>query len=352
MKPMFTLIIAIAVIGVIIFVHELGHFLVAKAFGIGVERFSIGYPPSIFRRRIGDTEYCIGSVPFGGYVKLVGELPEEGDFHPRSFRRKPPAVRAAVLAAGPAMNIATGLLLLWAVLTFYGEGTPCYDEPRVGSVVPGMPAAKAGLRAGDLIAYIDGDTVENWDQMANIIHSKPGVQVELVVVRGDSVFEVACTPELRELAAGSGDTAVGVIGIVPYTKQHRLPPARAFVEAWRATLRIAAAVTVFVVKLVVGKASISDIGGPVMIAQMAGQTAKLGFWQLLAFIAALSVNLAVLNLFPLPILDGGQIVLTAVEALRRKAISARLLAAFQQASIIVLLALMLFVTIKDIARLF
>ena len=349
---MFTILVAIIVLGVIVFIHEFGHFLVAKLSGIGVERFSIGYPPTMISHKFGETEYCIGWIPFGGYVKLVGEAPDEVPTDSRSFRAKSPLTRIAVLFAGPFMNIVLGFILIWFILVGYGESTPKYDLPKIGSTITGMPAEKAKLAPGDVIIKIDGDTVETWDDMAKLIHSKPDMPIALTILRDDSLINVVCTPEPKTIPTESGDSTVGMIGIAPPTVQKKLSIFPAFIRSIQATISIASAVLSFLVGLIVGKASLSEVGGPVMIAQIAGESAKLGIWQLLMFIAALSINLALLNLIPLPPLDGGQIMFTAIEGIRKKALSIKFQATFQQITIAILLAFMLLVTVKDILRFF
>jgi len=304
-------------------------------------------------KKIGETEYCIGWIPFGGYVKLTGETPQENNsYEPSSFQAKPVGIRIAVLFAGPFMNIILGIVLIWAVFWGYGESVPEYDVPKIGSTVINMPAQECGLSADDLIVAIDGDSVSSWEQMANIIHSKPNLPITITVQRGDSLFTVECVPDERKITLEGNDTLVGMIGILPSSIQRKLPPGQAFLRSIQATITISFAVISFLGNLLVGKSSLSEIGGPVMIAQIAGQSAKLGVWQLFMFIAALSINLALLNLFPLPILDGGQILLSTIEAIRKKAISLKTQAIFQQLSIAFLLALMLLVTINDILRLF
>ena len=347
-----TLLVTIFVLGVLVFVHEFGHFVVAKLAGIYVECFSIGYPPTIFSKKIGDTEYCIGAVPFGGYVKLKGEIPEASVQSPDSFRAKHPAVRIAVLMAGPLMNIITGFFLLWLVLIGYGESEPRYDVPEIGSALVGMPAHKIGLKPGDLILKINGDTVATWEDMANIVHAHPDDTILLLVQRGDSVFEITCQTTSKKVEINGQDTVFGIIGIVPSATQKKVPVVKAFWLAARGTINIFIAVLVFVWKLITGGASLAEVGGPVMIAQVAGESARNGIWQLLMFMAALSINLAVLNLFPIPILDGGQILLNLIEWVRKKEVSLKAQAVFQQISVAFLLLLMLLVTIKDIFNLF
>jgi len=349
---MFTFFIAILVIGIIVLVHELGHFLIAKAFGITVERFSIGFPPTMLSKKIGETEYCIGWIPFGGYVKLLGEAPDSEIQNPRSFRAKPPIIRIAVLAAGPFMNIILGFILMFCVLMGYGEGIPRFESAEIGSIISGMPASEAGIAAGDVILTIDSDTVATWEDLTKIIHRNPNNPLILTISRGDSIFQIALTTSERIQQSDTGTITVGVIGITPSIEQRKLPFGEALTRSFEVTYAFSFAIVSFIGGLIIGQASMSEVGGPVMIAQMAGQSARLGIWQLIIFIGALSLNLAVLNLLPLPILDGGQILFTLFEAIRKKAISQKVQAAIQQLSIAFILAFMLIVTIKDILRLF
>ncbi|RKZ28871.1 RIP metalloprotease RseP, partial [bacterium] len=342
---MFTILAAIIVLGIIVFIHEFGHFAVAKLSGIAVEKFSIGYPPTMISHKFGETEYCIGWIPFGGYVKLSGETPEEISSNPRDFRAKSPLTRIAVLFAGPFMNAVLGFILIWFVLIGYGESIPRYEIPKIGSTVVGMPAAKANIAAGDIIVKIDGDTVKSWNDMAEFIHSKPNVPISLTISRNDSLLTVVCTPEPKTISTETGDSIMGMIGIVPTTIQKKMSIFPAFIRSIEATIAIAFAVLSFLINLIIGHASLSEVGGPVMIAQIAGESARLGIWQFLMFIAALSINLALLNLFPIPPLDGGQILFTVIEGIRKKAISLKFQAIFQQITIALLLAFMLLVTV-------
>ena len=348
-----SILIAIIMLGIIIFLHELGHFLVAKLSGIRVEKFSIGYPPKIVGKKIGETEYQIGAVLFGGYVKLAGETEQSKDLEdPRAFLSKPPGTRILVLFAGPFMNFLTGFLILVFGFMIYGESKPVFEVPKIGTTVPGMPAHQCGIKPGDLILKVNGDTVKTWNELADLIHTMLDTEITLTVRRGDSVFNVICKTIARRVRTESGDTVFGMIGVIWHSKQVKPTPLKALVDAADASVRFAGIIVTFIVDLIVGRGSLHDVGGPIMIAQMAGQSAKQGFWQLMFFMAALSINLAVLNLIPLPILDGGQIVFTTFEAISRRRVSERWRAIFQQISIFILLMLMIFVTIKDVMNLF
>jgi len=348
-----TIVLAIIVLGIIIFFHELGHFLVAKFTGIRVEKFSIGFPPKLVGKKIGETEYQIGAIPFGGFVRLAGEEHPEGEEpQPYEFLAKPPRIRILVLLAGPIMNLLMGLILVWTGFIFHGESNPLFDKAEVGGLIPGMPASEAGLMVGDVILKVDGDTVSNWNELSDEIHSKPDTSVVLVILRKDSVFNLECQPESRKVSLESGDTVFGMIGIIWQSEQTRLPAGTAFIRSIEATYMFSGAVLGFIWSLIVGESSLKDIGGPVMITRMTGETAKMGLWPLLLFVAALAINLGILNLLPIPVLDGGQILFTVIEAIRKKRISDRVRSIFQQVSMLLLLGLMAIVTIKDVIDLF
>ncbi len=346
---MVTVFSAIVVISIVIFFHELGHFAIAKLSGVGVEKFSIGFPPKMVSQKIGETEYSIGWIPFGGYVKLVGET-GVGDVvdSRKNFMKRSPITRIAILFAGPLMNIVLGMVLIFAILAIGGEYVTREDSPRIGSIAPGMPAQKAGIIAGDLVIYMDGDTIESWTQLSHAIHAKPGKRIHMTLLRNDTLIEIDVVTQLKSTKVEMDDTVLGLIGILPTTKRHSVGLFSAFIRSVKATYGLSVAVISFLANLIVGQVSVSDIGGPVKIAQMAGESARSGLYEFLLFLAALSINLAVLNLLPLPILDGGQFVLVTIEGIRKRALSAKVQAIVQHVCILLLLALMLFVTVKDI----
>lgn len=354
---MLTVLSVIAVIGILILFHEAGHFIVAKIAGVRVEKFSIGYPPTMIRKKIGDTEYCISWIPFGGYVKLSGEEPiEESEWTPKpyDFNAKSPLTRAIILLFGPLMNLVLGILLIWFVLVVWGRSEPRYDEPRIGNLVMDMPAERCGLLPGDLVLFVDGDTVKSWNDMAEKIHRKLEQPIELIVLRGEQKHNltISCTTVAQVFQMENGDTTLGVLGIYPPVEEVKIGPVPAIGEALTYCYVVISAIGDFLWRAVTGRARWHDIGGPVMIARLAGKSAKLGMGPLLAFTAALSINLAVLNLLPFPILDGGQLLFVFIEMMRRKPISAKARVITQQISIAFLIALVILVTIKDVFQLF
>jgi regulator of sigma E protease len=345
----------IIVLGVLIFFHELGHFLVARYFGVGVEKFSLGFGPKIFGKKVGITEYRISAIPLGGYVKMVGEEPDtavEPDQIDLSFTHKHVLKRILIVAAGPFFNV------LLAVLIFYGifqiSGTIIL-KPIVGSVQDATPAQVAGVKEGDDIVDINGQPVETWDQMARIIADSKGAQLEVTIRREGTSQVVQLTPVLKTTKNIFGeDIPRYVIGITAagesYTK--KLNPLGALTESLTQTYNIVELTVVSVAKIIQGTVSTKTIGGPIMIAELAGQQAKLGATNLLFFIALISINLAILNILPIPVLDGGHLLFFTIELIIGKPVSIRIREVSQQAGMFVLILLMIFVFYNDITRIF
>jgi regulator of sigma E protease len=427
-----TLISFLFVLSILVILHELGHFTVAKIFGIGVERFSVGYPPKLFGVKWGDTEYVVSAIPFGGYVKMIGQedFTEEkgGEIGPNDYRGKSAPVRAAVLFAGSFMNLAAAVVIFF--ILFMMEGIPetstkvgavqpgsvaekigivsgdlivgingkkatrmedvlipLYMEKRtaltladprgntreavvtrklgeredfgivpwivakVGSVVSGSPAEKAGLLKGDVIAAIDTQKVSGWFDMNRIIRSNPGKELKFTIRRGAETLVVPITPKLyTEPRPDGSKEQIGRIGVRIPSENRKAGAGEAFRQSFHQTWFFARSTFDFFIKLVTGRMSPKLLGGPVMIAEMAGESARSGFATLLSFTAFISVNLGVLNLLPFPVLDGGHIAIIAIETAVRRKVSLRARMAIQQAGIIVLFLLMFYVTFNDIMR--
>ncbi len=342
----------LVLLGVLVFVHEFGHFVVAKRLGIRVLKFSLGFGPRLFGWRRGETEYLVSAIPLGGYVKLYGEDPDEplpaGERH-RSFSQRPVGHRAATVIAGPAMNLVLAVAV-FSLLSLFG--TPVL-QPVVGRVSPDMPAAAAGLEPGDRIVAVDGAPVASWDEMAERIAGSGGRELELTVERGGERFRLRIQPVLRESTNLLGETIrKPMIGIAPSGEVavEREPVWAAPWVGIRETARWTVTTAEVLAKIVVGRVSPRTLGGPIAIAQMAGETARAGILSFLFLMAVLSVNLAVLNLLPVPILDGGHLVFFAIEAVRGRPVSLRHREVAQQIGLFILLALMAYVMWNDIAR--
>ena len=443
----------VVVLGVLIFVHELGHFLVAKAVGIQVLRFSLGFGRPVLRWRRGETEYWISWIPLGGYVKMAG-LEEEGivgeleggradvAIDPeRSFDRKPLWARMAVILAGVAMNIFLAFAIYAGLGVIVGAPrlattqvdtvTTAFLPPgaaalstlrhgdkivrvnddtvrtwqdlverlleapavthievagrsdpvvlqlppgdtaaraqvaralvplmpaKIGIVYPGQPAARAGLKPGDLIVRAGGDTVRSWNEMLRKIWNSPGKPLALTVVRSDSLVRLTVVPEVHtETDSGSPrPRTYGLIGALqdPPTARQRVDLGTAILSGVEQTVGQVGAVVISVKRLLFGQASVREVGGPILIAQMSGQVARLGIDWFLNFLAFFSVSLAVLNLLPIPVLDGGHAMFLVAEAIRRKPLSPQLRIRLTQVGMLLVLGIMVLALSNDVLRFF
>jgi len=462
MSPLLLSIIStVIVLGVLIFVHELGHFLTAKAVDIEVPRFSIGFGPKIIGFRRGETEYVISALPLGGYVKMAGmeemEAIEGGDstisemvehrrpgearaVRPRDFEAKPIWARALVIAAGVLMNLLfafvvfTAIAMIWGVardpgralggvneellpagaaaLTGVPRGAlvsevadrevsdwaglqraimtarageteirfenaqpvtirlPAADslradlmnalepdvplDPVLGGVVADGPAHRAGLKAGDRVLEAGGEPIRSWQDFVAVIERNPGEPVPVVVQRGEVRVNLQVTPDARS-AHGLRWGRIGVSAY--YTADDVLPreavgPIRGLTQGAVQTWGVVTLTVDFLAGIVTGRQSARNVGGPIMIGQMSGKFARAGLEAFLGFMALLSVNLAVLNLLPIPVLDGGHLVFLAVEAVRGRPLSVEQRMRLAQLGFIVLVAIMVWAFGNDLMRVF
>jgi regulator of sigma E protease len=343
------------VLGVLIFFHELGHFLVARLFGVGVEKFSLGFGPRVVGRTVGRTEYRISAIPLGGYVKMVGEEPNaelDPEDLPYSFTHKHVFKRICIVAAGPTFNLLLALLIFWGI--FWVSGAYIL-RATVGDVRADSPAARAGLMAGDHILAIDKNPVKSWDEMSAAITNSEGRALRFQIQRGTEIRVFTITPEITPDKNLFGEEIERyIIGISSAGKVDHQPLGlgSAMVEGVRQTYEITKLTILSIIKLIQGTVSTKTLGGPIMIAEMAGQQAKEGADNLIVFIAWLSINLGVLNFLPIPVLDGGHLFFFLIEAVIGRPVNTRMREIAQQAGIFILLALMIFVFYNDITRLF
>lgn len=415
----------ILALGILVFVHELGHFLVAKRAGIRVERFSLGYPPKMIGFTYGETEYCISWVPFGGYVKVAGMADvgaDDSTGEPWEFPSKSVATRIAVIAAGPLMNFLFAFCAFVLLYNVYGietiestqvnpeEGSiaerrgllhgdhvrtvngvavsnafelsqalelgagsgvtleverarqtitldlPASDNEgdyglrlllptTVGVVIDGMPAADLGLEAGDRITVVAGTPVETWTQMREAISSHPDEAITIVWQRSGRDLEGSITPA----GIGEGAERIGQIGISPHSSTTHV----GFYDATSMALTNVVASSGLILEFlgrIYQPENYNQVGGPISIAKMAGDTAERGVRDYINFLAQLSVNLAILNLLPIPVLDGGHLIFLAMEAVRGRPPSLRLREISQQVGLVVILFIMVLVTFNDLNR--
>jgi regulator of sigma E protease len=452
---MFTAIISfLVVLGILIFIHELGHFMVAKAAGVGVEVFSLGFGPKILWFRRGETLYQISAVPFGGYVKMTGESPEESaedaakggaeqaklsqyeieqkeeEWREKSFTHKPLRSRVAIVAAGSLMNLALALML-YPFIHMIGISVPAFmdERPIVGFIAPDEAADKAGLRHGDNILSVNGDEMKNFEEFLIIVALSPEKELKLKVERDGTIIEATLTPESSKLGAGisgfyppnkplidkispggaaegaglkEGDLITKVDGktithfielqqnihasgeeraitvlrggqeltlkVTPRLNKEMdvyligVSPVETVVTkrygffksielglkmAWDKTVLLG----VVIKKLFAGDLSIKTLGGPIMIAQVSGQVAQSGLVSFLTFLAFLSLQLGIINLLPIPVLDGGHLFFYAIEYVRKgKPLSDYAIGMAQQVGMALLLTLMVVVTWNDLKR--
>lgn len=344
----------IITLGILIFIHELGHFIVAKRVGIRVEKFSLGFPPNIFSKQIGETVYCIGMIPLGGYVKMIGENPdEESTGAPYEFMSKSVLQRTAVIFAGPFMNYLLALALFTSIFLY---GRPIVDTQRlvVGTVEKGDPADRAGLKTGDQIIAVDGKAVRTFDSVRVAINKKVIAPVHLTWLRGTDTMraDITTRAEVQPNMTGGVDS-IGVIGFTQQILRHESDGVIASFKQGFVTTHVIVWETIkFVKKLVSGQVSPKLLGGPLFIAEQSGKEAHKGISSLIFFMALLSVNLAVLNVLPIPVLDGGHLLFLAIEKVRGSPLSMRARAIAQQIGIVFLFGVILLVTYNDILRMF
>ena len=345
----------IIVLGILISFHELGHFLVARLFGVGVEKFSIGFGPKIFGKRIGNTDYCVSAIPLGGFVKMVGEDPN-ADISPDdisvSFTHKHVFKRILIVAAGPFFNLFLAMIIFFGIFQIYGT---FILEPSIGEVKENSPAFRGGLETGDRILAINEIPLERWEDMAKIISESNGDELVLHIQRNESILVANVKPELITTKNIFGeDFQRYVIGITSSGDGSikELNFFQAFSESIIQTYNISKLTIVSIVKLIQGAISTKTLGGPLMIAQMAGQQAKEGISNLLFFIALLSINLAIINFLPIPVLDGGHLVFFFIEAATGRPVNVKFREIAQQVGIFILVMLMIYVFYNDITRMF
>lgn len=466
-----TIIAFIIVLGVLIFFHELGHFLMAKWTGIRVERFSLGFGPKIIGFNYKDTDYCVSALPLGGYVKMTGENPDEPlEGKPWEFGSRSVWERTKVVLCGPGMNLVLAVFFL-GLPFFIGRQVPAYlqSEPvigwiepgspaekagfrlgdkilsvegkqiknwqevetmvitrggtqmsfvvardsqqvyligtpkeirsvgmgslgidhyipaRIGGLSPGFPAEKAGLKVGDTILAIDNQPLNHWYELADIIHEKPQIPITLTIERDEKVFDMVVTPVAfgsekkdsyfskviiwikglfgfsdndqtieEEKAKAQEDQTYGLIGISPFQEMviKKYGLLGSIQKGFNESIKLVVITFEFIYKLIAGKASPKSLGGPIMIAHVAGEAAKTGLAELIYFMGFLSLQLGILNLLPIPVLDGGHLLFFGIEAVHRRPLSLKTREIAQQIGLVLLVILMVYVFYNDILRYF
>lgn len=333
----------ILAVSLLIVVHEAGHWLAARASGMRVERFSVGFGPVLLAFRRGETEFAISALPLGGYVKISGMHPGEDDRpdDPALFSAQPAWRRFLVILAGPAMNYLAAVAVAWALVATVGLRAPD-PSARVGALVPGMPAEAAGLRTGDRIAAVAGTPVESWEALVREVQRHPGEEIALEVARGEG-------ERLTVRLVPRDDGGVGRVGFGPAALLVRRPPGAALVEGIRRThanaaMQLGAFGSIFSKR--------QSVEGPVGIARGLAQSARQGIEPFLTLVWTLSVALAILNLLPVPALDGGRLVFLGYEIVTRRRVNQRVEGIVHFAGFVLLIGLILAVTVfGDLPRL-
>ena len=354
-----TIISFIVVLGVLIFVHELGHFLFAKLFRVKVLKFSLGFGPKVFGKVVGDTEYLISAFPLGGYVKMLGENADEQDLEPEhhqnSFAHKPVLQRFCIVLAGPLFNLLFSIFLFFVIYSLVGLPT-AVDNARVGKVGDNSPAFVAGIKPGDTILQMNGRETKKWADVLDSVKDSEGKQLTIMLQRGAERLEIQVTPSIDSAKNIFGEEVEKryMIGIMKDNEitYARVNPLKAFKEALAQTWMFMYLTVMGLVKILQRIVPASELGGPILIAQLAGEQMKAGWANIISFTALLSVNLGILNLLPIPVLDGGHLVFLTLEGIRRKPINERVQIIAQQVGIAFLGTLMVFVFYNDIVRLF
>jgi regulator of sigma E protease len=412
-------------LGILVFVHELGHFILAKLVGIRVERFSLGFPPRMFGKKIGETDYCVSWIPLGGYVKMAGMIDESMDKdsikgEPWEFMSKPIYQRFLVILAGPVMNIILAILLFGGVAYFAGLKEPLgatvgettspkilmetklqpgdmitsinnkhiktwtdilpytlkkqnlaveferdgqllktnfvstdLDSiekslpPIVGELERGFPGEKAGLQVGDRIVAIDHKPIKTWSELTEVVHASADKPLLVEWQRNGKTFQAEITPQKQVLP----DRDIGLIGITYPIQEINVNLPQSIAYGASSTWQITRLIGYSLKMIITGKQALREaFGGPIMIAKLAKDSAREGESNFIAFIAFLSLNLGLLNLLPIPVLDGGHILFLVIEAIIRRPISPKVKLVIQQIGMALIIALMLFVIVNDIRR--
>ena len=357
-----TLISFAIVLGLLIFVHELGHFIWAKFFGVKVLKFSLGFGPKLISRQFGETEYLISAFPLGGYVKMFGENPGElaeeklspGELK-RSFATRPVWQRFIIVAGGPVFNLIFAMFLFFIIVLVAGLPQPV-DTAAIGGIGQDTPAAEAGLLEGDIILAIDGTETRRWEDVSSLIRNSDGREVVLTLQRGDLKLDVSVTPRMEKTKNLFGEE-VGERYLIGIARSEELIYEKVgFIKSLQAgvsqTWSWMYLTIMGLVKIIQKVIPASELGGPILIAKIAGERMEAGWINFLYFMGVLSVNLGILNLLPIPILDGGHLVFFSVEAILRKPLNLRTMEIMQQIGLVLLGSLMVFVFYNDLVRVF
>jgi len=343
-----TIIVPILVLGLLVFIHELGHFLVAKRSGISVPELSFGMGPRLWATERGETTYSLRVLPFGGFVRMASDLPGPEDEEPapadRTFESKPVRTRVAVIAAGPVMNFALAVLLLVLVFGVIGIDQPVLDTTQIGEVMADGPAALAGLRPGDRVLTIDGVAVDDWVSMVQVVQTGLGRRLIVTYEREGLRYETSVTPEPHPR-----DPSIGYLGIATAVSRQLMPLPTALRYAFSETGRMLTLWVGAIAGLFRGHGA-PEVSGPIGIIQMLGEATRFGLANLFFLAAVISANFGMINLFPIPALDGSRLMFLGLEAVRGKAVPPEQEGRLHLVGYGLLMALLVLLTYRDLLR--
>lgn len=354
----------IAVLTVLVFVHELGHYVVARRCGVRVEVFSIGFGPEIygFTAKNG-TRWKLSAIPFGGYVRMFGErAPDDHDNENEagvasetdekvSFYAKTLGQRAAIVFAGPLANFLFAIVVLAGLFVVLGEPNTPAD---VGKVIPNSAADKAGIKAGDIFLQIDGTEIKRFEQVRQIVVLAPERPLVMVLRRGEQEIQLTAVPDSIEETRFGSTHKIGRLGVSRSGGDMVFVRHDPFTATWKAVIRtgeMTGSILDALGQIITGKRTAKELGGPVRIAQISGDMAQAGIVMIIQFAAILSINLGLINLFPIPLLDGGHLVFYGIEAIRGRPVGERTMGYSLNVGMALILCLTLFVTWNDLVQL-
>ncbi|WP_027338730.1 RIP metalloprotease RseP [Halonatronum saccharophilum] len=350
-----TIISFIVVLGILVFFHELGHFMIAKKVGVQVEEFAIGMGPKLIWKRYGETLYSIRAFPLGGFCAMTGEMPidnEEADSEDikaykealdkqKCLFQKSVWERFWVIIMGPLMNFFLAALLFSLIFIIFGVPTSTSPTSLLGQVMPEGPAYRAGLRDGDKVLAINGESVENWDQLSAIIGENVGEELEFKVQRGEQAFDTTVVPEFDQ------NQDRGVIGIIPVLNREDVNVFKAIWLGIEQTGMMIYGIIIGLWGMLTGQIA-GDLSGPVRIAQFIGDAARSGIIRLFEFSALISINLGIMNLLPIPALDGGRLVFLGYEAISGKPVDPEKEGMVHLVGFVLLMVLFVVIMVNDI----
>ncbi|PTX17104.1 regulator of sigma E protease [Halanaerobium congolense] len=353
-----TIVSFIVVLGVLVFIHEFGHYITAKKSDIMVSEFALGFGPKLLSKQVGETLYSIRAIPLGGFCNMVGEFPpddsmpaEEREIYDKAkakgrlFNQKSPLKRLAVILMGPIMNFLLAVLIFISAFAIFGVPTSTNEAAILGEVIPEQPAAEAGLRANDKILSINGQEVNNWNEMSELIRENSEQKISIRYQRNNQIKEITVTPMYSE------ESERGVIGVYPKLIREDVSLFSALTLGLEQSYRVFKMTILGFVQMF-RESSAEDIGGPIMIASIIGQAARVGILNVLNWMAIISINLGIINLLPFPALDGGRILFIVVELIRGQPVDPRKESYVHMLGFAILMLLMVFIIYNDVMRTF